>query len=94
MVAPLAVDVEIARRQAELMQAELHGTLKALETNQRPYALLTLTRLEETSLGALIIFLESLTALMGDYLDVDPFDQPGVEAGKIFAFEWLGKLKR
>ena len=29
---------------------------------------------------------------MGDYLMIDPFDQPGVEAGKIYAFEFLNQL--
>lgn len=27
--------------------------------------------------------------MMGHYLNIDPFNQPGVEAGKKFASEWL-----
>jgi glucose-6-phosphate isomerase len=78
---------------AQLMQAEFHGTLKALEQNDRPYVHLSIDRNDEFHVGALILFFESLTALMGDYLNVDPFDQPGVEAGKIYAFEFLNQLK-
>jgi glucose-6-phosphate isomerase len=29
---------------------------------------------------------------MGHYLDINVFDQPGVEAGKKYAFEWLNKI--
>ncbi len=77
---------------AQLIKAELHGTLKALEENNRPFIHLVLQRNDERNLGALILFLESLTALMGHYLEVDPFNQPGVELGKKYAFEWLNKL--
>lgn len=74
---------------AKLMEAELHGTLKALETNKRPYIHFVFEENNEQELGQAILFFESLTALMGHYLNIDPFDQPGVEAGKIFAFEYL-----
>ncbi len=74
---------------SELLKAELYGTLKALEKEKRPYAHFTLQKLSENQLGGLILFFEALTALMGQYLEVDPFDQPGVEDGKRFAFEWL-----
>jgi len=44
-------------------------------------------------MGALILFFESLTALMADYLMIDPFDQPGVEAGKIYAFHFFESVE-
>ena len=78
---------------ADLMKAELHGTLKALKSANRPYIHITIEQNDEEHLGGLILFFESLTALMGDYLEIDPFDQPGVEAGKIYAFEFLSLLK-
>jgi len=78
----------------ELMEAELQGTLKAMEQNDRPYILLSMSRLNAQNLGALIMLLESLTVLVGLKLNIDPFNQPGVEAGKLFAFEWLEKLKK
>jgi len=78
---------------AQLFKAELQGTIKALEENKRPFIHLVLSRNDERNLGALILFLESLTALMGHYLEVNPFDQPGVELGKKYAFEWLNKLE-
>ena len=74
---------------SSLMKAELAGTQKALEKHDRPYASLTLDKLDEKSLGSLILFTECLTAAVGISLAIDPFNQPGVEDGKKFAFEWL-----
>jgi glucose-6-phosphate isomerase len=78
---------------ADLMKAEFHGTLKALQREERPTLHISITKNDAFHLGALIVFFESLTALMGHELMIDPFDQPGVEAGKIYAFEFLNQLK-
>jgi glucose-6-phosphate isomerase len=78
---------------SQLMKAELYGTLKALEKNSRPFIHLKITQNDAYHLGSMVLFFESLTAMMGDFLNIDPFDQPGVEAGKIYAFEFLNKLK-
>ncbi len=78
---------------SQLMKAELVGTIKALQENNRPTIHLKIEKNDEFHLGSLILFFESLTALMGDYLMIDPFDQPGVEAGKIYAFHFLNQLK-
>lgn len=75
-----------------LMEAELNGTLQALKENDRDFIRFEISENNEENLGALILFFESLTALMGHYLNVDPFDQPGVELGKIFAYEYLDSL--
>ncbi len=78
---------------AQLMKAEFLGTLKALEENERPTLHIQIEKNDEFHMGELIIFFESLTALMGSYLMIDPFDQPGVEAGKIYALHFLNQLK-
>jgi glucose-6-phosphate isomerase len=77
---------------SQLMKAELEGTIKALCENDRHIIHLKISRNDEYHLGQMILFFESLTALMGDYLMIDPFNQPGVEAGKIYAFEFLKQL--
>jgi glucose-6-phosphate isomerase len=76
----------------QLMEAELKGTLKALEENDRDYLYLEIEENNEETLASLILFFESLTVIMGNYLDIDPFDQPGVELGKKYAYEWLNSL--
>jgi glucose-6-phosphate isomerase len=77
----------------QLLEAELNGTLQALKENERDFIHLQLPKNDEESMGAMILFFESLTALMGHYLLVDPFDQPGVEKGKIYAYQYLNSLR-
>ncbi len=79
---------------SDLMAAEFNGTLKAMEQNERPYMKMSLEKLDAYNLGQIIIFLESLTVLTGRMLGIDPFDQPGVELGKVFAFEYLEALSK
>jgi len=78
---------------SDLIKAEFHGTLKALQRQERPTLHLAIEKNDAFHLGLLIVFFESLTALMGHELMIDPFDQPGVEDGKIYAFEFLKQLK-
>jgi glucose-6-phosphate isomerase len=77
---------------SNLMKAEMEGTIKALRENERSIIHLKISKNDEYHLAQMILFFETLTALMGDYLMIDPFDQPGVEAGKIYAFEFLNQL--
>jgi glucose-6-phosphate isomerase len=74
---------------ATLMKAEFEGTLAALSENKRHVVHLQIPALNEESLGQLILFSECLTVLIGQLLKVDPFNQPGVEAGKKYANAWL-----
>lgn len=78
---------------SQLMEAELNGTLKAMEEAERPFLLLSIDKRDANHVGQVLLYLESLTVLMGVFLNIDPFDQPGVEAGKKYAFEWLEKSK-
>jgi len=74
---------------SDLMEAEFIGSLMALKEQERPYLHLQVPRNNEESMGAMILFFESLTAIMGSALKINPFDQPGVELGKIYAFARL-----
>mmetsp|Transcript_9352 Transcript_9352/g.30441 ORF Transcript_9352/g.30441 Transcript_9352/m.30441 type:complete len:155 (-) Transcript_9352:685-1149(-) len=51
----------------------------------RPSCSLLLRKLDPESVGALIAVYEHRTAITGFLLDVNPFDQPGVEHGKTLA---------
>ncbi|MEM7261005.1 MAG: glucose-6-phosphate isomerase [Planctomycetota bacterium] len=70
----------------DLFRAERHGTAAALRAAGRPVTELTLDRLDAASLGGLFLWFELATSVAGALYDVDPYDQPGVEAGKIAAF--------
>lgn len=74
---------------SDLMKAELEGTLAALQENKRHLVHLKIPQVSAESLGQLVLFSECLTVLMGQLLEVDPFNQPGVEAGKKYAHTWL-----
>lgn len=74
---------------SELMKAEREGTLAALQENKRHVVHMKIPCLKEQYLGQLILFSECLTVLIGKLLEVDPFNQPGVEAGKKYANAWL-----
>ena len=57
----------------------------------RGVSTITLPAVTAETMGALIFLLESATAMAGWMLGVEPFDQPGVEAGKRFAHGLLGQ---
>lgn len=75
-----------------LMDSEFFGTKKALEEQKVSHMVYEIEKLNEESLAKLVIFFEFLTAVTGFCLKIDPFNQPGVEAGKIYSFEWLDNL--
>ena len=74
-----------------VMKAEFEGTRLALTEQNRPNCTLTIDELSAFSLGQLFYLLELQTAYAGKFYNVNAFDQPGVEAGKINAFAMLGR---
>ena len=50
-----------------------------------------LEKLDAAHLGALMVLSEMMTVLAAAALKVNPYDQPGVEAGKAVAFARLGR---
>ncbi|MBI3543328.1 MAG: hypothetical protein HY075_08670 [Deltaproteobacteria bacterium] len=78
----------------QLMDAEFNATRQVMTNNQRPNFTLALNRLSANTLGQLFYFCEVLTALAGYYLDIDPFDQPGVEEGKKLTQERIRACKK
>jgi len=70
--------------------AEL-GTLIAHVDGNVPNIKISIPQLNEESIGELIYFFEFACGLSGYMLDVNPFDQPGVEAYKNNMFALLDK---
>ncbi len=75
----------------ELLDAERRGTEVALEDAGRPSFSYLLPRLSPHVLGQLIYLFEFQTALSGELYNIDAFDQPGVEAGKVAAYALMGR---
>jgi len=67
------------------------GTALAHVDGQVPNIKISIPDLNEQNLGQLIYFYEFACGLSGYILDVNPFDQPGVEAYKKNMFALLGK---
>jgi len=67
------------------------GTLLAHVDGGVPNILIEVPKLNENYIGQLIYFFEIACGISGYMLDVNPFDQPGVEAYKKNMFALLGK---
>lgn len=76
---------------SEINEAALVATKVAHFDGGVPCMSLHLPRIDEKSIGALFAFFETGCAVSGALLDVNPFDQPGVEAYKKNLFGLLGK---
>jgi glucose-6-phosphate isomerase len=77
------------RQLADLMAAEAQGTTEALIAQERPLVELRLPRITPEGVGELLLMRQLQTALAGSLYRVNPFDQPGVEAGKRAALRIL-----
>jgi glucose-6-phosphate isomerase len=71
-------------------QAEIGTTLAHIDGGI-PNLRITIPKVNEEVLGEMVYFFEMACALSGYILDVNPFDQPGVEAYKKNMFALLGK---
>ncbi|MDQ6716891.1 MAG: glucose-6-phosphate isomerase [Gemmatimonadota bacterium] len=76
---------------AELISIEQRATAGALARRGRPNMTIHLDKVDEASVGELMMFLEIATAYAGQLYGVDAFNQPGVELGKQFAYAQLGR---
>lgn len=74
-----------------LIEAEQHATAYALSQAGKSNMTITLPQVNEFTLGELIFFFELQTAYMGAMLEIDTYNQPGVEEGKIATFALMGK---
>ncbi len=75
----------------ELIQAENKATAFALTKAGRMNYTVTLPEVNEFTIGELLYYFELQTAYAGAMLNIDTYNQPGVEAGKKATFALLGK---
>jgi glucose-6-phosphate isomerase len=73
----------------QLLKVEYRATARVLSNQGRPNVTWQIESLDERSLGALLFAFSVLTAFTGTHWDVNPFDQPGVEEGKVYTREAL-----
>jgi glucose-6-phosphate isomerase len=93
------IDSELAARAGEpgfggktigdLVAAQGRATADTLAKNGCPVRAIHLDRLDERTLGELLMHFMLETIIAAHLLGVDPFDQPAVEEGKILAKRYL-----
>ncbi len=74
-----------------LFGAMADATRQALESRGVQSLTLTSEQLDERSMGALFMLLELVVGAIGEALNINAFDQPGVELGKKLAREALSR---
>ena len=77
-----SVEVAPGVTAGDFLDGFLLGTRQALADEGRHSATITVDRLDERVLGALIALFERAVGLYGELIDVNAYHQPGVEAGK------------
>ncbi len=75
----------------QVLEAERIGTELALTENSRPNCTIHMPTVSPHTLGQLFYMLEMQTAFAGELYNIDAFNQPGVELGKLNAHAMLGR---
>jgi glucose-6-phosphate isomerase len=73
----------------DLVAAEARATAKTLVKNGCPVRTIQLAKLDESSLGELLMHFMLETIIAAHVLGLDAFDQPAVEEGKVLAKKYL-----
>ncbi|MFA5119467.1 MAG: hypothetical protein WC695_11580 [Candidatus Omnitrophota bacterium] len=84
-------DILSGRKLSELMALAQEATAWALVRESRPNCAIIMPEVSEYHWGALLFFFEMATAFEGELLQVNAFDQPGVEGYKNYMYYKLGK---
>lgn len=77
-----AIDAFGERSFTTLMHLEQSATAESLRRNKRPNGTIEIKSLNAAALGELFLFFEISVALMGELLNVNAYNQPGVELSK------------
>ena len=74
-----------------LLNAEKVATEFAMSVSQRPTVSLKFDAITPESVGEFIFLYEYTTSLMGEMLNINAYDQPAVELGKLATFALMGR---
>jgi glucose-6-phosphate isomerase len=91
-LAALAGEPDFAgKSMGDLVAAQGRATAETLAKHGRPVRTIHLERLDEASLGELLMHFMLETIIAARLLGVDAFDQPAVEEGKVLAKRYLAE---
>jgi glucose-6-phosphate isomerase len=74
-----------------LINAQCEATKESLKQSGVAVDSLVIEKISETNIGALIIHYELLTSLVGTMLNINTYNQPGVELGKEILYKKFEK---
>ncbi len=74
-----------------LLKYEGEATQRALTAAQRPNMAFILDEVAPDTVGGLLYLFEAATLVAGGLYEVNPLDQPGVEAGKVATYALMGR---
>lgn len=74
---------------SDLLNAEQRATADTLSEDGRPNLTIEIEKLDAEHLGQLFLLFEGATAFLGEFLDINAFDQPGVERSKVLTRKYL-----
>ena len=93
----LASDPQLAwlanRRVGDVTACQQRATAEVLAKNGKLVRAFAVERVDEASLGALMMHFMLETILVGFMMEIDPFDQPAVEQGKDLTRKCLAAMK-
>ncbi len=77
---------------SKLINMQCDSVIEALQDQgDIPLDTIVIPSVTESHMGSLIFYYELLTSLVGELIDVNTYNQPGVEAGKIILKQKLAK---
>ena len=88
---PGAGDLLSGKSFSSLMHLAQEATEWALVSQSRPNCTIAISEVSAYNWGALLFFFQMATAFEGELLNVNAFDQPGVEGYKNYMYYKLGK---
>ena len=87
-----SITIEGENTSADYLQGFLRGTRRALYENGRHSVLISIEEVKPRTLGHLIALFERTVTFYASLVNINAYHQPGVEAGKAAATEFLDML--
>ena len=89
-----SIEVDVDTTTGDYLSGMMLGTRQALYDNNRDSITLTLTEITPKTIGALIALFERTVGIYASLININAYNQPGVEAGKIAAEKLLVLQRR
>jgi glucose-6-phosphate isomerase len=88
---PDGLEYLAGRTMSDINSKAFEGTRAAHDAGGLPVMTIEMPAVTPAAVGALFVFFQIAVAVSGSLLDINPFDQPGVDEYKRRMFELLGK---